>query len=262
MFLVYTLVAVLHEFGHAMYAARIGCRLMRLRLFAVRGGGQRGHRGHSHLGRDPSCPGGAVCQCRLCGIVCCALVGFPRNVSVHGHGGVCLAFSGARQPVSRLSAGRRQDRRLHCRAQKGGRVCPPTDAGAGDFVFRLFLRAVCAFFFRNSQFFRLFFALFVLVGTLGARDERYTRLSFDHSKQLSRGMPVRQVAVSGECTVRRGLSFLERGKLLELLVFDEQGELFCVLSQREFLELAKNYPITCTFSQILTEQEYSVWQKI
>ena len=32
LFLVYTLVAVLHEFGHAMYAARIGCRLMRLRL--------------------------------------------------------------------------------------------------------------------------------------------------------------------------------------------------------------------------------------
>lgn len=32
LFLVYTLVAVLHEFGHAMYAARIGCRLTRLRL--------------------------------------------------------------------------------------------------------------------------------------------------------------------------------------------------------------------------------------
>ena len=262
LFLVYTLVAVLHEFGHAMYAARIGCRLTRLRLLPC---------GAVVSGDIEGIPISDEIRLALAGpfvnAACAALFAalwwvFPETYPYTDTAAFASLFLALVNlfPAYPLDGGRI----VACIAvrKKGEGFARRLMLVLGILFFAFFCALFVLSFFGTPNFSALFFALFVLVGTLGARDERYTRPSFDHSKQLSRGMPVRQVAVSGECTVRRGLSFLERGKLLELLVFDEQGELFCVLSQRKFLELAKNYPITCTFSQILTEQEESVWQKI
>ncbi len=254
LFLVYTLVAVIHEFGHAQYAARIGCRLTRLRLLPC---------GAVVSGDIEGIPLADEIRLALAGpfvnAACAALFAalwwvFPETYPYTDTAAFASLFLAIINlfPAYPLDGGRI----VACIAvrKKGEGFAHRLMLVLGILFFILFCTLFVLSFFSVPNFSALFFALFVLVGTLGARDERYSRISFDLSRQLSRGMCVRQVAVSGECTLRRALSFLERGKMLELLVFDDSGELFCVLSQREFLELAQKNPITDTFSQILADE--------
>ena len=89
----------------------------------------------------------------------------------------------------------------------------------------------------------LFFALFILFGTFGGKDCRYTRLMPDFAKELARGAEVKRVALAESCTVKRALSFLERGKQIEFAVYDGEGELACVLSEREFFAILQRADI-------------------
>ena len=251
LFLVYTLVAVLHEFGHALYASRIGCRLTRLRLLPC---------GAVVSGDIEGIPLSDEIRLALAGpfanTACAALFAalwwvFPETYPYTDTAAFASLFLALVNlfPAYPLDGGRI----VSCIAvrRRGEGFAHRLMLVLGILFFLFFCALFVLSFFSVPNPSPLFFALFVLVGTLGARDERYTRLTYDPSLFLSRGVPVQQVAVGENCTVRRALSFLERGKMLELLIFDEAGELSCVLSQREFLDLAKDHPITCTLSEIL-----------
>lgn len=255
LFLVYTLAAVIHEFGHAGYAARIGCRLTRLRLMPC---------GAVVSGDIEGIPLGDEIRLALAGPLvngACA-AGFaalwwlyPDTYPYTDTAAVASAFLAAINlvPAYPLDGGRI----LCCIAVKwkGETFARRLMLGVGIAFSVCFFALFAASCFFSPNVSILFFALFVLFGTLGARDERYTRFFSDFSRGLARGMPVRRVALLQSSTVRRALRFLERGKYLELLLFDEGGELVCVLSQDEFLRMISGADIRAPLSACLAEQE-------
>ena len=54
---------------------------------------------------------------------------------------------------------------------------------------------------------------------------------------MKRGMEIRRIAVGTDCPVRRVLAFMQRGKYLEISLYDESGEFCGEFSQEEFLRL-------------------------
>ena len=63
------------------------------------------------------------------------------------------------------------------------------------------------------------------------------------SEGLRRGMEVRRVALSALCPVKKALAFLERGRWLELLLFDGEGRFVGALSQAQFCAIAERADI-------------------
>ncbi len=87
------------------------------------------------------------------------------------------------------------------------------------------------------------FAAFLAAGALPQGKERelaYRKLDFSLSDALRRGVVVKRVAVTTDCTVKQALRFLSRGEYLVLDVYDEaekfQGELTQNELSRAFLK--------------------------
>lgn len=255
LFLVYTLVAVIHEFGHAAYAARIGCRLSRLRLLpcgAVVSGDIEGIPLSDEIRLalagpliNAACAAGFVALWWL----------FPDTYPYTDTAAIASAFLAA---VNLLPAYPLDGGRILCCLLvkwKGDTFARRCMLGVGigmSCALGMLFAASC---FQSPNVSILFFALFVLFGTFGARDERYTRFFQDFSRGLARGMQVKRVALLQSSSVRRAISFLERGKYLELLLFDESGGLVCVLSQDEFLEIVSQADIRAPVSVYLGGSE-------
>ena len=80
------------------------------------------------------------------------------------------------------------------------------------------------------------FALFLAVGALPqskTRELAYRKLDFSVSDALKRGVLVKRVAVTADCTVKRALRFLSRGEYLVLDVYDENEKFRGELTQNE-----------------------------
>ncbi len=255
LFLVYTVVAVIHEFGHAAYAARIGCRLTRLRLLpcgAVVAGDIEGIPLSDEI--RLALAGPLVNAACAAGFVALWWM-FPDTYPYTDTAALASAVLAAVNllPAYPLDGGRI----LCCFAVRfrGETFARRLMIGVGIAFSAIFVGLFIASWFFSPNLTILFFALFILFGTFGARDERYLRLFADFRASLARGMPVKQVALSQSCTVRRALSFLERGKFLELSLYDEQGELVCVLSQSEFLAVAERADIRAPLSACLADAQ-------
>lgn len=255
LFLVYTVVAVIHEFGHAAYAARIGCRLTRLRLLpcgAVVAGDIEGIPLSDEI--RLALAGPLVNAACAAGFVALWWM-FPDTYPYTDTAALASAVLAAVNllPAYPLDGGRI----LCCFAVRfrGETFARRLMIGVGIAFSAIFVGLFIASCFFSPNLTILFFALFILFGTFGARDERYLRLFADFRASLARGMPVKQVALSQSCTVRRALSFLERGKFLELSLYDEQGELVCVLSQSEFLAVAERADIRAPLSACLADAQ-------
>lgn len=261
LFLVYTLVAVIHEFGHAAYAARIGCRLSRLRLLpcgAIVSGDIEGIPLSDEIRLALAGPlVNAVCAA---GFVALWWL-FPDTYPYTDTAAIASAFLAA---VNLLPAYPLDGGRILCcflvkwKGDTFARRCM-LGAGIGLSCALAALFAASCFSVPNVSI--LFFALFVLFGTFGARDERYTRFFQDFSRGLSRGMVVRRVALLQSSPVRRAITFLERGKYLELLLFDESGELVCVLSQDEFLKIVTRADIRAPIAAYLDEDAGAIGEE-
>lgn len=243
-FIANTVCAVMHEFGHAWYAARIGCRLRRLCLL----------------------PGGALVQGDIEGIsladeVRLALAGPAVNAAAAVFFAALwwvlpesyaftdiAAFTSASLfavnllPALPLDGGRvlycaLARRRGEPFAQRWMRVVGILFAAGAAVLFAV----GCFWGIYNISV--LFFAAFVLGGTFGGKDCRYTRIRYDLTEGLARGMEVRRVALSQDCTVKKALAYLERGRWLELLLFDGEGRFVCTLSQAQFCAIAEQADI-------------------
>ncbi len=248
-----TVCAVMHECGHAWYAARLGFRLNRLCLL----------------------PSGAVVTGDLAGIslsdeirlalagpainFVCALLFFAlwwlapeayayTDAAAYASASLCFVNF---LPAYPLDGGRV----LYCIiAKKKGERSARRGMVAAGLITAAALTAV----FAVSCFYRvnvspLFVALFVLSATFGKNECRYARIRYDLSGELARGMEVKRIALAQRCSVKKALSYLERGRYLELSVYDEGGRLVGRLGQAEFCALVEQADLYRPLSDYLAD---------
>lgn len=233
LFLTCTVVAVMHEFGHSLAAARLGYRLDKIVLM----------------------PYGALVSGDIEGIslkdeIFVALAGpfvnavtavffvalwwfFPDTypfTDVAAYSSAAIAIVNL-LPAYPLDGGRV----LYCAvaAKKGQKIAGRVARGAGLFfaaaLFALFVYGC----FVSVNFTVLFFSLFLFAGALGGKDCDYLRIRFDYAEKMKRGLEVRRVAVRSDCQAKKLLSFMERGKYAEFIVYDENGEFVGEIAEEE-----------------------------
>ena len=102
-------------------------------------------------------------------------------------------------------------------------------------LFVLFLYALKKGVFSLSL---LLFSLFVLIGLPKSKSGEgvYERIDFRTKGKLKRGMPVRRVAVDDSCTLKKAVGFMAQGEYLILDLFDEAGSPVGTLTQNELSE--------------------------
>ena len=243
-FLASTVCAVMHECGHAWYAARIGCRLRRLCLLPS-GALVTGDIGGISLADEVRLALAGPAVNAASAILFAALWWLAPETypytDVAAFTSLSL-FAVNLLPALPLDGGRV----LYCAlarlrgepfAQKGIRLAGVLLAAAIAALFAV----GCAWGEYNVSL--LFYAAFILGGTFGGKDCRYERIRYDLAPRLARGMEVRRVALSAGCTVKKALAYLERGRWLELLLFDGQGRLVCALSQAQLCAIAEKADI-------------------
>ena len=240
LFLVTTLVALMHEFGHAAMAARYGYRLNRVVLM----------------------PYGALVSGDIEGIglkeeIAVALAGPLVNAvtallfvalwwfipDAYPYTDVAAYASGAIAAVNLLPAYPLDGGRVfYCLVEKkwGAKAASRAARGAG----LLFGTALFALFvyscFVSLNPTVLFFAAFLFAGALGGGGAAYVRIRVDYSREMKRGLEVRRVAVREDCTLKKMLSFLRRGKYTEFIVYDGEGGFLCELSEEDFVKMLEN----------------------
>ncbi len=237
LFLVSTLVAVMHECGHAFAAARYGYRLDKVVLM----------------------PYGALISGDIEGIglkeeIVVALAGpfvnavtavlfvalwwfFPETypyTDVAAYSSAAIAVVNL-LPAYPLDGGRV----LYCAVakSKGEKTAGRVARGIGLF----FAAALLALFvygcFISVNFTILFFSAFLFAGALGGRDRSYLRIRTDYSREMKKGLEVRRIAVREDTAVKKLLTFMQRGKYAEFIVYDGKGEYLCELSEEDFTKI-------------------------
>ena len=237
LFFTYTAVALLHEFGHAAYASRIGCRLTRIVLLPC-GAIARGDIEGISLSDEIrlALAGPAVNAACAAGFAALWWL-FPDTYAYTDTAAIASAALAAVNllPAYPLDGGRI----AYCAAAKarGEKFARGLMAALGAAVCALLAALFVLSLFRTPNFTVLFFALFVAFGAFGVKDCRYTRIRFDISEGLWRGMEVKRVALRADATVKKVLSYMERGRYLEIMLFDADGTLVCEVSQSQLCDI-------------------------
>ena len=237
LFLSAAVVALIHEYGHALAAARVGYGLDRIVLMpygALISGDLEG------VGLKDEifiALAGPLINA-ACAVLFVALWWFfpdtypYTDVAVYSSASIAVINL---LPAYPLDGGRI----LYCTVAKfkGEKAAAKIARGAG-FVFAALILALFIYgCFRKPNFTMLFFALFIAFGAAGGRECRYSRIRYQRPREMKRGMEIRRIAVGTDCPVKRVLAFMQRGKYLEISLYDESGEFCGEFSQEEFLRL-------------------------
>ena len=251
LFLAFTVVAVIHECGHAFYAARIGCRLDTLRLLpcgAVVSGDIEGISLSDEIKLALAGPAvNAACAVLFVALWWLFPDTYPyTDVAAYASAGLAAVNL---LPAYPLDGGRIAD---CAAAKKRGEGFARKFTLALSLVLAAALLALFVFScFVSPNFSVLFFAAFIVCGAFDGRASRYRRIRFDFSAAMKRGMEIKKVALSENCTVKKAISFLERGKYLEITVFDGEGEFLCELSEGELCAILERADIYRPLSEYL-----------
>ncbi len=98
----------------------------------------------------------------------------------------------------------------------------------GYFVYTCFSEPSCS---------AIVFSALLVAGGFGGG--AYRPVTFSRTKDFSRGLEERRVAISSDRTVRDALRFLREDRYLTLLLF-EKGEFLCEMSEEEYLAALEN----------------------
>lgn len=240
LFLTYTLVAVVHEMGHSIAAARLGYRLNRVVLMpygAVVYGDIRGLKFRDEI--EVALAGPMINL--ACAVLFAALWWvFPES----------YAFTDTAMIASLSIA---TVNLLPCRPLDGGRVLHAflsinLKERVADMVLKIsgiaFSCVLGGVFiwtcFSAVNFSLLFFALFALFGTVFTGKENVYVKIFENSyaRSLERGAEVKRIAVSTDTTVKKLLSLMDGQSLNEVAVYTKGGVLLGVLSPKEACDIA------------------------
>ena len=243
LFLVSTLVALMHECGHAFAAARVGYRLDKIVLMpygALISGDIEGISLSDEIKLALAGPAvNAACAVLFVALWWLFPDTYPyTDVAAYASAGLAVVNL---LPAYPLDGGRI----AYCAcAKKRG------EGFARRFTLALSLTVAAALLalfvcscFVSPNFSVLFFAAFIVCGAFDKRASRYRRIRFDLSAAMKRGMEIKKVALSDSCTVKKAISFLERGKYLEITVFDGEGEFLCELSEAELCAILERADI-------------------
>lgn len=77
------------------------------------------------------------------------------------------------------------------------------------------------------------FTVFLILGLFPKRKSSYFKLDFSNRNAFLRGVPIKRVAVSEECTVKKALTFLSAGSYLVLEVYGKNDGFVGCISQSE-----------------------------
>ena len=83
----------------------------------------------------------------------------------------------------------------------------------------------------------LFFALFLGVSAFTKKDSNYCKIEFSQKKALTRGVPVKRVAILSSAPLKKALAFIVDGEYLVLSVYDDDERYLGELTQNELAEL-------------------------
>ena len=106
---------------------------------------------------------------------------------------------------------------------------------------------------RVPNFTLLAFSLFLIAGAFGNGPSaaRYTKINFSSKDAFRRGVEIRRVAVTSDCTLKRAVGFVERDKYLLLDVYDEEENLIGEIGQNELAEIFFSSGIYSTLGEFL-----------
>ena len=244
LFLISTIVALLHELAHAYAAEKVGLRLKKLVLMpcgAFIDLDMRGLNAKDELAIVVAGP--------LCNLLCAALfLGlwwcFPSTYPYTETAQLASLTIGLINllPAYPLDGGRILRLWL---IRLFNATLPPAKAEKRAelitaivsicVVFGLLALFVAMLMGGEFSFSLLLFALFVLLGQpkKNKAESVYEKMDFTLRGRLKEGLPVRHIAVDESCTFQRAVGFLSQGEYLVLELFDAFGNPVGVLSQNE-----------------------------
>ncbi len=89
------------------------------------------------------------------------------------------------------------------------------------------------------------FSVFLLLSLFGKEEPQYVKLDFADRRAFERGTPIKHVAVSPNCTVKKALAFLSADSYLVLDVYDENDGFLGSLTQTQLSDFfQKNHLYT------------------
>jgi hypothetical protein len=99
------------------------------------------------------------------------------------------------------------------------------------------------------------FTVFLGLGLFEKKAVHYSKLDFSDRRAFARGTPIKHVAISSQCTIKKALSFLAAGQFLVLDVYDENERFLGCLTQSQLSDFfQKNHlyaPLAGYFSDFL-----------
>lgn len=237
-FLIYTVVAVVHELGHSFAASNVGYKLNRITLMpfgAVVSGNIDGLKPADEM------------KIALAGPFTNIAVGllfvatwwiFPETYAytdIVAEANFSMALINF-LPVFPLDGGRVFS---SCLSQKVGKekaykICKASGIVVALILLIFFLISV----FYTLNFSLMFFSLFVFFGALdNHKDNKYVKIySAFSSEKLKRGVEYKRQAVDKSVSVKKVLSILDADAINEIVVFDGEKEI-TKLNQRKLNEI-------------------------
>jgi stage IV sporulation protein FB len=235
-FLICTTVALIHECGHAFCAYSLGYKLNRIMLMPF-GALVSGDISGISLKDDIMLSLWGPLTNIICALFFIALWWiFP---DLYAYTDTAVYFSATIAAVNLLPAYPLDGGRiLYCllaknhNAKKAKIICCVI-----SWIFALLLTALFIYScFYNINLSILFFALFIIFGTIDAKKCDYVKINFSVTEGLKRGLEIKRIAVADNLSIKKIISFLEPSKYLEINVFKE-GNYLITLSQDELYSL-------------------------
>lgn len=255
MFLLSALVALQHECAHAFAAARLGYKLNRVVLMpygAVIDGDLSGISFRDEIFVAVWGP-----LCNLCTAAAFAALWWIYPDAYAFTDTACFVSLAVALvnliPAYPLDGGRvlRCALCFHMEERKAEKLCRGVTIAFALTLLGAFV-ALCAR--KTPNFTLLAFSLFLCAGAFGnTRSEtaRYTKINFSSKDAFRRGVEIRRVAVTEDCTLKRAVGFVTRDKYLILDVYDKNENYLGELGQNELAEIFFSSGIYRTVGEFL-----------
>lgn len=254
-FIVYTIVALVHELGHSFVAERLGYRLKSIVLMpygAVIGGDISDLRLKDEIAVAAA---GPLVNLAIGTFFVATWWLFPESypyTELAAEANFSLFFINL-LPAYPLDGGRilLATLSLNLKKRTAERIVRGLGVALGGLLFAAFVVTA----FREINFSILFFAAFIVVGALSGRTENaYVKLfSGVSSQMLARGTRVRRVAIDKRAPVKRLYALLSAEELNEVTVYDGKQKIR-TLTQRELENFFANSKIYDTIEKTLQEE--------